>query len=116
MNRNKALIELAPGQQMRISEKQLGAFFCGETFAFVLDPRTRMAAKRLARWHGCRFQFYTATGCSAFIKRGRASGTMVSMFETTIQCFEHMTTRARQHAQGFRLRALVLPRTSTAAG
>ena len=112
MNRNKVLIELAPGQQLRISETRLGAFFCGETFAFVLDPCTRRAAERVARWHGCEFQFNPATGCSAFVKRGRISATMVSMVESAVQCFEHMTSRARFYAQSFRLRS---PAHGTAA-
>ena len=116
MNRNKALIALAPGQQLRISETRLGAFFCAETFAFVLDPCTRRAAERVARWHGCEFQFYTATGCSAFIKRGRVSGTVVSLFESSIQWFEHMTSRARLYAQDFKLRSPVHTGAAAAAG
>ena len=116
MNRNKALIELAPGQQLRISENQLGVFFCGETFAFVLDPRIRRAAERVARWHGCEFQFYPATGCSAFVKRGRVSGTLLSLFESAIQWCEHMTSRARLYAQGFKLRSPVHTGTAAAAG
>jgi hypothetical protein len=102
MNRNKALIELAPGQQLRMSEGRLGDFFCGETFAFVLNPRTRRAAERVARWHGCEFRFYPATGCSAFVKRGRVSGTLVSLFESTIQWFEHMKSQARLYAASIR--------------
>ena len=50
MNRNPALMELAPGKLLWVSERQLGVFFCGETFAFVLRPRTRAAAERVARF------------------------------------------------------------------
>ena len=116
MNRNKALIELAPGQTLRMSEGRLGVFFCGETFAFVLDPCTRRAAERVARWHGCEFRFYPATGCSAFVKKGRVSGTLVSMFESAIQWFEHMTSRARLYAQSFKLRSPAHTGTAAAAG
>jgi hypothetical protein len=102
MNRNKALIGLAPGEQLKISEKQLGTFFCGETFSFVLNPRTRRAAERVARWHGCRFQFFPATGCSAFVKRGRVSGGLVSLLESAIQWSEHMISRARLIGHGMK--------------
>ena len=115
MNRQKALIELTPGQQLKISDKQLGAFFCTETFAFVLDPRTRRAAERVARWHGCEFRFYSTTGHSTFVKRGRVSGTLVSTFESAVQSFEHMISQAQLYAEGLRLKGRVNAETATAA-
>jgi hypothetical protein len=107
MNRQNALVALTPGQQLKISEKQLGAFFCTETFAFVLDPRTRRAAERVARWHGCEFHFYSATGHSTFVKRGRMPGTLVSLFESAIQRLEHMISRAQRYTKGFELKSRV---------
>ena len=81
MIRNKALTELTPGQRLRMSDKQLGAFFCGELFAFILVDRTRRAAERLARLHGCTFQFDATTGGGAFVKRHWTSGLLVSLVE-----------------------------------
>ena len=102
MNRTQALIELAPRQTLRMSEGRLGAFFCGETFSFVLDPRTRRAAERVARWHGCRFQFDAATGSAAFVKRGRVTGNLVALFESAIQWSEYVTSRARVIGHGMK--------------
>ena len=85
MIRNKALTELTPGQRLRMSDKQLGAFFCGELFAFILVDRTRRAAERLARLHGCTFQFDATTGCGAFVKRHWTSGLLASLVESAIQ-------------------------------
>ncbi len=101
MNRNHALIDLAPGQVLWVSEKQLGVFFCGETFAFVLNPRTRRAAERVARWHGCRFQFNQANGSAAFMKRNRASGFVVSSLESAVLWCEHKLAHARLALRGF---------------
>ena len=115
MTRNKALIELAPGQILRMSEGRLGVFFCGETFTFVLDPLTRRAAERVARWHGCEFRFYPATGCTAFVKKSPVCGMLVSVFESAIQWFEHMTARARLYAQSFKLRSLMHTRAAAAS-
>jgi hypothetical protein len=115
MNRQKALIKLAPGQQLKISDKQLGAFFCPETFAFVLDPHTLRAAERVARWHGCEFHFYPTTGHSTFSKRSRVSGALVSLSESAIQWFEHMLSRARRYAERFNLRGRAYAETATAA-
>ena len=81
MNRSPTLMDLGPGQVLWVSERQLGVFFCNETFAFVLNPRTRAAAERVARWHGCRFQFNPANGSAAFLKRSRASALLVSSVE-----------------------------------
>jgi hypothetical protein len=95
MNRNNALMDLAPGQELRISEKQLGVFFCGETFQFVLNPRTRRAAQRVARWHGCRFRFNPANGCAAFVKRDWVSGSLLSRLESALLWSEHALSQAR---------------------
>jgi hypothetical protein len=115
MNRQKALTALTPGQQLKISDKQLGAFFCTETFAFVLDPRTRRAAERVARWHGCEFHFYPATGHSTFVKRSRVPGALVSSFESTIQWLEHMMSRAQRYAEGFKLKSRVYAQSASSA-
>ncbi len=97
MNRNNALMDLASGEVLWISEKPLGVFFCGETFAFVLNPRTRRAAERVARWHGCRFQFNQANGSAAFMKRGRLSGLLVSRLESVKLWSEHALSRMRTY-------------------
>jgi hypothetical protein len=95
MRRNPALMELAPGQVLWVSEKQLGVVFCSETFTFVLNPRTRRAAERVARWHGCAFQFNQANGSAAFIKRNRVSGFLLSWLESGILACEHALLQAR---------------------
>ena len=115
MNRQQTLIELAPGQQLKISDKQLGAFFCAETFAFVLDPHTHRAAERVARWHGCEFHFYSATGHSTFVKRGRLSGALVSLAESGVQWFEHSLSRTRRYAEGFNVRGRAYGEAATSA-
>jgi hypothetical protein len=95
MNRSNALMNLAPGQELRMSDKQLGVFFCGETFAFVLNPSTRRAAQRVARWHGCTFRFNKITGSAAFVKRDRASGFLVSRMESVVLWSRRALTQAR---------------------
>lgn len=100
MNRNSALMDLAPGQGLWMSEKQLGAFFCGETFAFVLNPRTRRAAQRVARLHGCGFRFNKANGTAVFVKRGRITGLLVSWFERGVLRSEHALYQARHWGGG----------------
>lgn len=99
MNRNNALMDLAPGQELRISGRQLGVFFCGETFVFVLNARTRRAAERVARWHGCRFRFNAANGCAAFVKRDWASGRLASCWETAVLLCERTLSQARLAAR-----------------
>jgi hypothetical protein len=94
MNRNKALIELAPHEVVLVTPRQLGAFFCGETFRFVLDPCTRRAAERIARWHGCEFQFHESTGCGSFEKRGWLAGFVVALVESAVQRLERWARSA----------------------
>lgn len=95
MNRNPTLMELAPGRLLRVSERQLGVFFCGETFAFVLAPSTLEAAQRVARWHGCRFQFNPANGSAAFLKLGRADRLLVSTLERMVLFGGHAVSQAQ---------------------
>jgi hypothetical protein len=95
MNRNQALAGLSPYDHVIVDANHLGAFFCGETFRFVLDPRTRRAAEHVARWHGCTFEFHASTGTAAFIKRGRISGYAVTLFETLVLWVEHLSAASR---------------------
>ena len=88
MTRNKTLMELSSGEHLLIEASQLGTLFCPETFVFVLDPCTRRAAERIARWHGCRFEFHETTGCASFVKRGKISGTVTAFLETAIRTSE----------------------------
>ena len=81
MHRNSTLLDLAPAEVLRVSEKQLGVFFCVETFVFVLPPHTRRAANRVARWHGCTFQFNETNGTASFTKLDRASALIVRVPE-----------------------------------
>ncbi len=99
MVRSKALVELFPYEHLLINANRLGALFCGETFEFVLDPCTRRAAERVARWHGCRFQFHESTGCGAFMKRSRIMGVAVALVESTIQRLERWKHSASSTAQ-----------------
>jgi hypothetical protein len=96
MRRIPALMKLGPGQVLWVSERQLGVVFCGETFTFVLNPRTRHAAERLARVHGCAFQFNQANGSAAFIKLGRASSLLLSWYASVILSVEHALSEMRQ--------------------
>ncbi len=65
MNRNKALTQLAPNDLVLVEANALGSLFCNETFKFVLAPCTRRAAERIARWHGCRFEFHELRAAAA---------------------------------------------------
>jgi len=95
MNRNQALAGLSPYDHVIVDANQLGALFCGETFTFVLDPRTRRAAEHVARWHGCTFEFHESTGTAAFVKRGRIAGSAVTLFETAVLWAEHLSAASR---------------------
>ena len=99
MHRNTALTRLAPNEFVLVAPNQLGAFFCGETFKFVLDPCTRRAAERVARWHGCRFQFHESTGCGSFEKRSRIMGFAFALVESAVQRMERMA-QGQAHAVG----------------
>jgi hypothetical protein len=99
MVRNKVLIELSPHEHVLVDANRLGALFCGETFEFVLDPCTRSAAERVARWHGCRFQFHDSTGCGAFVKRSRIAGIVVALIESAVQRLERWEHRVSSAAQ-----------------
>lgn len=110
MDRNSRLMNLAPGEVLWVSERQLGVLFCGETFAFVLNPNTRAAAERVARWHGCRFQFNPANGSAAFLKLGRVSGLLVAAIEVVALWSCHALSRVQ-----LTLRRLAADRSSPAS-
>jgi hypothetical protein len=95
MHRNPELVDLAPGDILWVSERQLGAFFSPETFMFVLDPVTRRAARHVARWHGCRFEFNQASGSAVFMKRGRAAGLVLSSIESLTLWWAHLLASMR---------------------
>ncbi|MDQ1256502.1 MAG: hypothetical protein QG656_1098 [Candidatus Hydrogenedentes bacterium] len=99
MNRNKALTGLAPSDFVLVEANALGSLFCGETFKFILDPCTRRAAERIARWHGCRFQFHESTGCGSFVKRDRVTGFAFALVEAAVQRMERLA-QGQAHAVG----------------
>jgi hypothetical protein len=100
MHRNNALTQLATNEFVLVDPNQLGAFFCGETFKFVLDPCTRRAAERIARWHGCRFQFHEATGWGSFEKRSKVTGFALALVESAVQRVERLAQGQAQAVGG----------------
>jgi hypothetical protein len=99
MNRNKALTQLAPNDLVLVEANALGSLFCSETFKFVLAPCTRRAAERIARWHGCRFEFHESTGCGSFAKRDRVTGFALALVESAVQRMERLA-QEQAHAVG----------------
>jgi len=116
MRRNPQLIELAPGDMLWVSERQLGAFFSPETFMFVLHPTTQRAARHVARWHGCAFAFNQTSGSAVFIKRGRTTAFVLSSFESfTLWCV-HLKSSARRAAHSVSLERLAAASTAHSHG
>ena len=71
MNREmmgQVLAELIPGDSTEIDEATLGMLFPPGEAACVIDERTRTAATRFARDHGCRFLFDGQSSKSTFLK------------------------------------------------
>lgn len=71
MNREmmgQVLDDLIPGDSTEIDEATLGMLFPPGEAAGVIDERTRTAATRFARDHGCRFLFEGQSSKSTFLK------------------------------------------------
>jgi hypothetical protein len=71
MNREmmgQVLDDLIPGDSTEIHEATLGMLFPPGEAAGVIDERTRTAATRFARDHGCRFLFEGRSSRSTFLK------------------------------------------------
>ena len=64
----QVLDELIPGDSTEIDEAMLGMLFPPGEAAGVIDERTRTAATRFARDHGCRFLFDGQSSKSTFLK------------------------------------------------
>jgi hypothetical protein len=64
----KALGDLIPGDSTEINEATLGLLFACRGAAGVIDERTRSAATRFARDHGCQFLFDGQSSRSTFLK------------------------------------------------
>jgi hypothetical protein len=64
----KALDNLIPGESTEIDEAKLGMLFAPGEAADVIDERTRSAATRFARDHGCQFLFDGQSSRSTFLK------------------------------------------------
>jgi hypothetical protein len=64
----QVLDELIPGDSTEIDEATLGMLFPPGEAACVIDERTRTAATRFARDHGCRFLFDGQSSKSTFLK------------------------------------------------
>ena len=64
----QVLAELIPGDSTEIDEATLGMLFPPGEAACVIDERTRTAATRFARDHGCRFLFDGQSSKSTFLK------------------------------------------------
>lgn len=63
-----ALTELIPGESSEIDEATLGRMFPPDQAAGAIDQRTRTAATRFAREHGCGFLFDGQSSKSTFLK------------------------------------------------
>ena len=71
MNREmmgQVLDDLIPGHSTEIDEVTLGTLFPPGEAAGMIDERTRTAAARFARDHGCRFLFEGQSSRSTFLK------------------------------------------------
>ena len=64
----QVLDDLIPGDSTEIDEITLGMLFPPGEAAGVIDERTRTAATRFARDHGCRFLFDGHSSRSTFLK------------------------------------------------
>jgi len=64
----QVLDDLIPGDSTEIDEATLGMLFPPGEAAGVIDERTRTAATRFARDHGCRFLFEGQSSKSTFLK------------------------------------------------
>ena len=64
----QVLDDLIPGDSTEIDEVTLGMLFPPGEAAGVIDERTRTAATRFARDHGCRFLFEGQSPKSTFLK------------------------------------------------
>ena len=64
----QVLDELIPGDSTEIDEAMLGMLFPPGEAAGVIDERTRTAATKFARDHGCRFLFDGQSSKSTFLK------------------------------------------------
>jgi hypothetical protein len=64
----QVLDDLIPGDSTEIDEATLGMLFLPGEAAGVIDERTRSAATRFARDHGCRFLFDGQSSKSTFLK------------------------------------------------
>ncbi|MFZ0986556.1 MAG: hypothetical protein WAN27_02335 [Xanthobacteraceae bacterium] len=64
----QVLDDLIPGDSTEIDEATLGMLFAPGKAAGVIDERTRSAATRFARDHGCRFLFDGQSSRSTFLK------------------------------------------------
>ena len=64
----QVLDDLIPGDSTEIDEVTLGMLFPPGEAAGVIDERTRTAATRFARDHGCRFLFDGHSSRSTFLK------------------------------------------------
>jgi hypothetical protein len=64
----QVLDDLMPGDSTEIDEVTLGMLFPPGEAASVIDERTRTAATRFARDHGCRFLFEGQSSRSTFLK------------------------------------------------
>jgi hypothetical protein len=64
----QVLDDLIPGDSTEIDEVTLGMLFPPGEAAGVIDERTRSAATRFARDHGCRFLFDGHSSRSTFLK------------------------------------------------
>ena len=64
----QVLDDLNPGDSTEIDEATLGMLFPPGEAAGVIDERTRTAATRFARDHGCRFLFEGQSSKSTFLK------------------------------------------------
>jgi hypothetical protein len=76
----QVLDDLIPADSTEIDEVTLGMLFPPGEVAGVIDERTRSAATRFARDHGCRFLFDGHSSRSTFLKLpGRWHGTTASL-------------------------------------
>jgi hypothetical protein len=64
----QVLDHLIPGDSTEIDEVPLGMLFAHDEAAGVIDERTRTAAIRFARDHGCQFLFEGRSSRSTFLK------------------------------------------------
>ena len=79
----QVLDELIPGDSTEIDEAMLGMLFPPGEAAGVIDERTRTAATKFARDHGCRFLFDGQSSKSTFLKLPGRWHELIDIFART---------------------------------